>query len=117
MKFVGEGGADTVTLVAAELSAGFGSTAEELATSAVLLMVEVFSSELRVVPTSVTVPDCPLAREANVMVRFRPWPLSHVPPGPAVQERKVMLALSSRSLTATEAVAGPLLVTVMLYVS
>ena len=116
IKFVADCGAETVTTDVAALLAGLVSTADELLAAAVLVMVSPFSSVLSVDPTSVTVPDCPLANEANVMVRFRPAPLSQTPPGPAVQETNVMLARGKRSLIATDAVLGPLLVMVIVYV-
>ena len=114
IKFVGETGAETVTVVAAELSAGFVSTADELLALAVLLMVELFKRVLSVEPTSVTVPVCPLPSAVNVMVRLSPAPLSQTPPGPAVQETKVMFALGKRSLIATETGLRPLFVIEML---
>ena len=64
--------------------------------------------------TMVAVPDWPLASEANVMVRFRPAPLSQTPFGVTLQETKVTKFRGSKSLIATEAALGPLLVTVML---
>ena len=56
-KLVAEGGAETVTLELAELLAGIGSTAEELLTEAVLLIVSRFRSVLTVEVTMVAVPD------------------------------------------------------------
>src|SRR5436305_6746955 len=116
MKFVGDCGAETVVFVLAELFAGTGSTADELLTLAVLEIVSPFRSVLITEPTRVTVPDCPLAKDANVIVRFNPAPLSQTPPGPAVQDTKVKSARGRRSFTATDAALGPLLVIVMLYV-
>src|SRR6476661_591449 len=46
MKLVAEGGAETVTLEGAELFAGIGSTAEELLTDAVFVIVSRFRSVL-----------------------------------------------------------------------
>ena len=117
MKLVAESGAETVTDVLAELFAGFGSTADELLTFEVLLMVSPFKSVLMEEATMVAVPDWPLASEANVIVRFRPAPLSQTPPGPGVQETNVTKFRGRRSLIATEAALGPLLVTVIVYVS
>src|SRR5438270_5681471 len=117
MKFVAESGAETVTDVLAELFAGLVSMAEELATLDVLLIVSPFRSVLTVEATIVAVPDWPLAKEAKVMVRLRPAPLSQTPPGPGVQETNVTKFRGKRSLMATEAGLGPLLVMVMLYVS
>ena len=114
MKFVAESGAETVTAVVAELLAGFVSTAEELLMFEVLLIVSPFRSVLMVEATIVAVPDWPLANEANVIVRLRPAPLSQTPPGPGVQEMKDTKFRGNRSLMATEAVLGPLLVIVML---
>jgi hypothetical protein len=117
MKLVADSGADTVTDVLAELLAEFVSTAEELLTSDVLLIVSPFRSVLTVEATIVAVPDWPLANEANVIVRFKPAPLSQTPPGPGVQETNVTKFRGSKSLIATDAVLRPLLVMVMLYVS
>ncbi len=112
-KLVAESGADTVTDVLAELLAGFVSTAEELVAFAVLLMVSPFRSVATVDATMVAVPDWPFPSEANVIVRFKPAPLSQTPPGPGVQETKVTKVRGSKSLIATEAALGPLLVTVI----
>ncbi len=75
IKFVADCGAETVTTDVAALLVGLVSTADELLAAAVLVMVSPLSNVLSVDPTSVTVPDCPLASEANVMVRFRPGAL------------------------------------------
>src|SRR5947209_14357751 len=117
MKFVADSGADTMTDVLAELFAGLVSTAEELATLDVLLIVSPFRSVLTVEATIVTVPDWPLANDANVIVRFKPAPLSQTPFGVTPQETKVTKFRGSKSLIATEAALGPLLVTVIVYVS
>ena len=50
------------------------------------------------------------------MVRFRPAPLSQTPFGVTLQETKVTKFRGNKSLIATEAVLGPLLVTVIVYV-
>ena len=113
MKLVADKGADTVTDVEAELLAGSGSTADALLTVEVLAMVLPFKRLALLVATMVAVPLCPLASELNVMVRFRPAPLSQTPLADGVQETKVTKVLGRRSLMATEAVLGPLLVTVM----
>jgi hypothetical protein len=114
MKLVADNGADTVTDVEEELSAGSGSTADALLTVDVLAMVLPFKSVLTLAATIVAVPLCPLANELNVMVRFRPAPLSQTPFGDAVQETNVTKVLGRRSLIATDAALGPLLVIVML---
>ncbi len=56
MKLVGDNGADTVTDVEAELSAGKGSTADALLTVEVLAMVLPFKSVLALAATIVAVP-------------------------------------------------------------
>src|SRR6476660_319118 len=114
MKLVADCGAETVTLVVSSLSAGFGSTAVELLTVEVLVMVSPFKSVLMDWATMVTDPDSPLNSEANPIVRFRPAPLSQTAPGPGVQETNVTKFRGSRSLIATVAAFGPLLVMVML---
>src|SRR5258708_33553157 len=63
MKLLAASGAETVTALVAELLAGFGSTADELLASAVLLMMSPFKSVLIVEATMVAVPDWPLASE------------------------------------------------------
>jgi hypothetical protein len=115
--FVAEGGALTVTVVVAVLSAGLGSTADELLTIDVLVIVSRFNNVLIVDPTILTLPLAPLASDGNVMVRFRPAPLSHTaPPDNGVQETKVIFARGRRSLIAIDAALGPWFVIEMSYV-
>jgi hypothetical protein len=105
------GGLEAVVVVVAELSIRLGSSVKEL-TVAVLLICEPSASAQSTLATSVTVSDCPDARDANEILRLLFEP-PHTPP--PVDEHDTNVVSAGRvSVTVTDvAASGPLFVTVI----
>lgn len=108
-------GFDAVVVAVAELLVGLGSEEVELTVAMLLIVAPLVTEQLTWV-TKVMVADAPGINEEKVTVRLLPEP-PQTPPPAALHETKVT-ADGRLSVTVTEdAVFGPLLVAVIVYVS